>query len=153
MPEEDVLKPRNPLPKAIGEENVNSCQPYFDRLNDQQQKDVLAIFFQQLKAGTIKNKVRYFIGLAKKAQQGGLTVPNENTAKNTPPSYSPEAFALAKEADKEREQRATLWSDYQWLKQQAVSQNKTQQELATLMGMEDAYALFSPMEQAAACAA
>jgi hypothetical protein len=108
----------------------------------------LTIFFYNLKLGTIRNKARYFIGIAKKAETGKLTVPPEATAKPSthqgPLSY--EQYLVQKEKDKKHEAHLSLWADYTWIQRQAKMLKQSEAETATMMGLEEAYALFSKPE-------
>ncbi len=142
--EEDAKKPLL-IPKAVGEENMNACNRYFDLLTKAQKQDVLTVFFYNLKLGKIRNKASYFIGIAKKAETGKLTVPVEATAKPSthqgPLSY--EQHLVQKKKDKKHEAHLTLWADYTWIQRQAKRLKKSEEETAKMMGLEEAYALFS----------
>jgi hypothetical protein len=105
------------------------------------------VFFHRLKTKTINSKVGYFIGLCQKASVDGLTVPPEAIVKKP---ATPEQQALNKKADEDREKRASLWADYQWIKRQSVTLEKSELAMAEMMGLEEAYALFGQPEQACA---
>jgi hypothetical protein len=128
------------IPKAVGEVNIKACNNHFVTLSEQQQKDVLIVFYHMLKIGKIRNKANYFISLAQSAKDGSLTVPTEAIV--AAQSQTPTAIAKRKAAAKEQEERATHWSNYCWIKEQAVLQDKSEEALAQLMGFEDAYAVF-----------
>ncbi len=147
---EKKAKKRLKIPKAVGEENYNACNRYFDLLNAEQQQDVLTVFFYNLKLGAIRNKARYFIGLVKKAQEDKLSVPPEATAKAT--SQGPLSFEqqeAKKAADKKHEEYLSYWADYQWIVRQAKVLQKDEEEVAAMLSMEKAYQMFSKQ----ACAA
>jgi hypothetical protein len=137
----------------VGEENYNACNRYFDLLDEAQQQSVLTVFFYNLKLGGIRNKARYFIGLAKKAQENKLTVPPEATAKNIsqgPLSY--EQFIVQKKKDEKNEEHLSYWADYTWIQRQSKVLKKTEEETAAMMGLEKAYAMFKPVEAEAEAA-
>lgn len=110
-------------------------------MTTKQQEEVLLVFFCMLKTGTIRSKSNYFIGLIRSARDGSLTVPSkaETAAAKV---NTPEQIAINKEADKVRMERLRHWSDYRWVQQQAIAENKSEEEVAHTMGMEKAYALF-----------
>jgi hypothetical protein len=139
------------IPKAVGEENYNACNRYFDLLNAEQKQSVLTVFFYNLKLGGIRNKARYFIGIAKKAQEDKLTVPVEATAKATSGPLTFEQQEAKKEANKKHEDYLSCWADYQWITRQAKALDKSEEEVAEMLGMEKAYQMFS--QQACAAAA
>ncbi len=140
---EKKKKPRA-VPKAVGEVNIKACNNHFQSLSEQQQKDVLTVFYHMLKVGKIRNKANYFISLTHSAKEGSLTLP--------PPeqSQTPKAIAKRKAADEKREERATHWSNYCWIKEQAKLHNQSEEAFAKSMGFEDAYVLFGKQPALAA---
>jgi hypothetical protein len=147
---DDKEEKKKPLaiPKVVGEVNIKACNNHFQSLSEQQQKDVLTVFYHMLKISKIRNKANYFIRLTQSAKEGSLTVPTEATASQK--SQTPKAIAKRKAAAKAQEERATHWSNYCWIKEQAVLQNKSEEALAKTMGFEEAYVLFGGQQ---ACAA
>jgi len=146
-------KKRLVIPNTVGEENFNACNRYFDLLNESQKQDVLDVFFYNLKLGNIRNKASYFIGLTEKVKKGNLTVPSKETIKNNGVSQGPLSYeqSLAKkEADKKHEEYSARWGDYMWIQRQAKTLQKSEAETAKMMGLEEAYMMFSEKVAAAA---
>ena len=66
-------------------------------------------FDYAIETGSVRNPVGYFIKLTRSAKTNGLTIPPEAIV-NAPPS------AEKIEAEKARQRRADLWSDFTWLR-------------------------------------
>jgi hypothetical protein len=60
---------------------------------------------------------------------------------------------VQKEKDKKHEAHLSLWADYTWIQRQAKMLNKSEEDTAKMMGLEEAYALFSPPQQEGTCVA
>lgn len=73
-----------------------------------------------------------------------MTVPSE--AMTASKSQTPEAIAEKKIANQQREEREDLWGDYAWIQRHAVTQNKSEQEVAISMGLEKAFAMFGKQQ-------
>jgi hypothetical protein len=127
------------LPDAISKKDATSCQRYLNKLTTEQGKNVIKAFNHAMKNSQIKSATRYFIGLTRKAQKGELTVPLEAFIEAKP---SAEKIAAAEE----KERRHDLWSQFTWLEENAVRNNVGMQTLAEQMGLQEAYALYNPME-------
>jgi len=63
------------------------------------------------------------------------------TVSQGPLSY--EQSIAKKAADKKHEEYASRWGDYMWIQRQAKTLEKSEEEMAKMMGLEEAYAMFS----------
>lgn len=131
------------LPKAVGEENINACNRYFEQLSEQQKQRVLLVFYAMLKTGTIRNNANYFIGLCKSAKTDSLTIPTGIAVKKT-------QTAKQVAAEKERIRRQDLWSDYTCIQQFATAEKVSEIEIAKRLGMEEAYEMYASLALQAA---
>lgn len=131
-------QPRVKVPESVGEENLKACYNHLQTLPDDEQKKVVLVFNYNVKTRTISNKVGYFISLIQAAKTDSLTVPTEAIVKQPPTA---EKIA----AEKERERRVDLWSDFTWLQDNSAWQKIDMATLAKQMGsqMEAAYAMFA----------
>ena len=134
------------IPNTVGEENFNACNRYFEPLKESQKQDVLDVFFYNLKLGNIRNKASYFIGLTEKVKKGKLTLPSKETIKNNSLSQGPLSYEQSiakKEADEKHDEYSARWGDYMWIQRQAETLQKSEAEMAKMMGLEEAYMMFS----------
>ena len=49
---------------------------------------------------------------------------------------------MSKEADKKHEEYSARWGDYMWIQRQAETLQKSEAEMAKMMGLEEAYMMF-----------
>lgn len=124
-----------PLPKSINKENHPACNRHFDTLSDEQKKKVVLVFNYEVKKGSVKSIIGYFIHLTRAVKNDTLTIPCEAIV-NEPPS--PEKLAV----QKEQQHRQDLWSQFIWLKENAERENKDLHYFAKDSGMEEAYEMY-----------
>lgn len=120
------------LPKEISKENQAACRKILASLSEIQRFNTLAVFGNKSALGGIRSPACYLRGLAKRAKEGTLTLP-ERANKPAPlhPSHKPISQSNNQISEEFEEQKEA----YQGLVNLARMQNKRVEQIAEESGM------------------